>query len=200
VRLPLTPTIKLKDETMLWLTWHMWILLLLAFGGGVITGWVLRSRSDEPERPRLSAGEPAKASTPSPAPKPAPAPAASPAPAAGEASGATTKAPTPAASKAKSAAPDAPAAAAKSSAVADGPKPVPGAAVNAPEPGAGDDLTQIKGVGPKAAEKLNEAGVTKVGQIAKWTGADVERFDALINGRGRIERDDWVGQAKKLAS
>ena len=27
---------------MLWLTWHMWILLLLAFAGGVITGWIGR--------------------------------------------------------------------------------------------------------------------------------------------------------------
>lgn len=176
---------------MLWLTWHMWILLLLAFAGGVITGWVLRSRSDEPEQPRLSAGEPAKAATPSPAAPSAPAPA--------EASVSTPKAPTPSVSKTETAASDAPATAAKPSAVADGPKPVPGAAVNAPEPGTGDDLTQIKGVGPKAAEKLNEAGVTTLGQIANWSSKDIERFDALINGRGRIERDEWVGQAKKLA-
>jgi predicted flap endonuclease-1-like 5' DNA nuclease len=27
----------------------------------------------------------------------------------------------------------------------------------------------------------------------------VERYDALINGRGRIVRDEWVKQAKALA-
>ncbi|MFT6542556.1 MAG: putative flap endonuclease-1-like 5' DNA nuclease, partial [Maricaulis maris] len=51
---------------------------------------------------------------------------------------------------------------------------------------------------PKAAAALKTGGVTSVAQIAAWTDADIERWDAAINGRGRIVRDDWVGQAKKL--
>ncbi|WP_323762653.1 hypothetical protein [Maricaulis sp.] len=75
---------------------------------------------------------------------------------------------------------------------------------SAPKPGkpaaeAGDDLGAIKGLGPKAAAALKAGGVTSVAQIAAWSDADIERWDAAINGRGRIERDDWVGQAKKLA-
>lgn len=61
-----------------------------------------------------------------------------------------------------------------------------------------DDLTQIKGLGPKAAASLNGGGVTRYAQIAAWTKADIADWDARINGRGRIERDDWVGQAKRL--
>ncbi|WP_421791243.1 helix-hairpin-helix domain-containing protein [Hyphobacterium sp.] len=59
-----------------------------------------------------------------------------------------------------------------------------------------DDLTAIKGVGPKAAAALEEAGITTFAQIAAWTRKDVSDWDAKLNSRGRIERDDWVGQAK----
>lgn len=62
-----------------------------------------------------------------------------------------------------------------------------------------DDLTRIKGLGPKAESTLTEAGVFHFRQIASWSAADIEKFDALLNARGRIVRDDWVGQAKDLA-
>ena len=39
----------------------------------------------------------------------------------------------------------------------------------------GDDLTRIKGLGPKIATLLGEQGVTSFAQIAAWTAADVER-------------------------
>jgi len=61
-----------------------------------------------------------------------------------------------------------------------------------------DDLTQIKGLGPKAAAALHDGGVTRFAQIAAWSDTDVEDWDARINGRGRITRDDWVGQARSL--
>ncbi|WP_291845205.1 hypothetical protein [Maricaulis sp.] len=61
------------------------------------------------------------------------------------------------------------------------------------------DLGVIKGLGPKAAAALKAGGVTSLAQIAGWTDADIERWDQAINGRGRIVRDDWVGQARKLA-
>ncbi len=62
-----------------------------------------------------------------------------------------------------------------------------------------NDLTEIKGIGPKAAQALNAEGVTSFAQIAAWTAKDVAAWDEKLNGRGRIVRDDWVGQAKTKA-
>lgn len=85
------------------------------------------------------------------------------------------------------------------------PEPVPTPApapAPAPAPtGAADDLRQIKGVGPKLVTLLADQGITRFEQIAAWTPADVDRVDATL-GRfaGRITRDQWVEQAKLLAS
>lgn len=67
--------------------------------------------------------------------------------------------------------------------------------------GAGDDLTRIKGLGPKIAALLGELGVTTYAQIAAMTPEDVERLDTKL-GRfsGRITRDQWVEQAQLLAA
>jgi len=61
-----------------------------------------------------------------------------------------------------------------------------------------DDLTQLGGVGAVLAEKLNQAGITSLSQIAAWTDEDIARIDEELNFKGRIQRDDWVGQARKL--
>ena len=68
-------------------------------------------------------------------------------------------------------------------------------------PGTGDDLTRIKGLGPKIAALLGEVGITSYAQIAAWTPEEVERIDAKL-GRfsGRITRDQWVAQAQLLAA
>lgn len=64
-----------------------------------------------------------------------------------------------------------------------------------------DDLKEIKGVGPKLEELLHENGVTRFAQIAGWSETDIDHFAELI-GRmgGRIRSDDWIGQARILAS
>jgi predicted flap endonuclease-1-like 5' DNA nuclease len=62
-----------------------------------------------------------------------------------------------------------------------------------------DDLTALKGLGPKAAASLIAGGVTRFDQIAAWTDADIASWDERIQGRGRIVRDDWVGQARALS-
>lgn len=69
-----------------------------------------------------------------------------------------------------------------------------------PANGHGDDLTQIKGLGPRIAATLHEQGVTRFSQIATWDDAEIDRIDALL-GRfaGRIRRDRWVEQAGLLA-
>jgi predicted flap endonuclease-1-like 5' DNA nuclease len=78
-----------------------------------------------------------------------------------------------------------------------GPAPAPTPAVSGPA----DDLTRIKGLGPKLAALLGEFGVTTFAQIAAWTPEEIERIDAKL-GRfaGRITRDQWVEQAKLLAA
>lgn len=66
--------------------------------------------------------------------------------------------------------------------------------------GTSDDLELIVGVGPMLTELLREVGVFYFWQIAEWTGADVEYVDGkLLHFKGRIERDDWVGQSRQLA-
>lgn len=83
------------------------------------------------------------------------------------------------------------------------PEPAPAAApAPAPAPSAGgDDLTRIKGLGPKLAALLGEKGITSFAQIAAWNIADVERIDAgLGRFQGRITRDQWVEQAKLLSA
>ena len=68
-------------------------------------------------------------------------------------------------------------------------------------PAAGDDLTRIKGLGPKLVDQLRELGVTSFAQIAAWDEAEIDRIDAQL-GRftGRIRLDDWPTQAKYLAA
>lgn len=62
-----------------------------------------------------------------------------------------------------------------------------------------DDLKKISGVGPKLEEKLNALGITTFEQIANFTDEDVARVDEVLNFKGRIEREDWISQAKDLA-
>lgn len=66
---------------------------------------------------------------------------------------------------------------------------------------AGDDLGRIKGVGPKLKTLLTALGVTSYAQIAAWEDEDVARVDAQLGSfAGRAVRDNWVEQAKLLAS
>ncbi|MDX2067112.1 MAG: helix-hairpin-helix domain-containing protein [Haliscomenobacter sp.] len=62
-----------------------------------------------------------------------------------------------------------------------------------------DDLTAIEGIGPFLEKKLNDAGVFTYAEIAKWDAAKIAEITAKISFfEGRIEKDDWVGQAQKL--
>ena len=63
-----------------------------------------------------------------------------------------------------------------------------------------DDLTQLAGVGPALAKKLNDAGVTSFAEIAAWKTADLDRLDGEISGlKAKAEKGDWVKAAKGLA-
>jgi small subunit ribosomal protein S2 len=63
-----------------------------------------------------------------------------------------------------------------------------------------DDLKKITGVGPSLEKKLRQLGVTKIEQIANFSDEDLEKVDLALNSKGRIQRDDWVGQAKALVA
>jgi len=63
-----------------------------------------------------------------------------------------------------------------------------------------DDLKKLSGVGPALEKKLHALGVTSFDQIAAWTAEDIARIDEELNFKGRIEREDWVAQAKALAA
>jgi ribosomal protein L21 len=64
------------------------------------------------------------------------------------------------------------------------------AKAEAPAAADADDLTAINGVGPAAAKKLNEAGITTFAQLA---AVDADAFDAVK------VKPEWVEQAKELA-
>ena len=66
--------------------------------------------------------------------------------------------------------------------------------------GAYDDLKRIRGIGVLIEKKLNSLGVTRYEQIAEWTVADIERVSHALDFKGRIERENWVEQARILAS
>ncbi|MFN3938639.1 MAG: NADH-quinone oxidoreductase subunit E [Gemmobacter sp.] len=75
------------------------------------------------------------------------------------------------------------------------------AALDAPRAGKGDDLTRIKGVGPRLAALCNRLGFWHFDQIANWTRDEIAWVDANLEGfKGRVTRDDWVVQARILAA
>lgn len=75
-------------------------------------------------------------------------------------------------------------------------RPAIAAAVGAP-----DDLTLIKGVGPKLNMLLISLGVTRFDQIAAWGASEIGEVDRFLGSfKGRIARDSWVEQAGLLAS
>ncbi|MFK8082615.1 MAG: hypothetical protein AB8B97_20240 [Granulosicoccus sp.] len=61
-----------------------------------------------------------------------------------------------------------------------------------------DDLQQIFGIGPLTEKALNELGITSYSQLAELQQHEIQRIaDALEIGPGRIERDNWVGNARR---
>ncbi|WP_298562696.1 NADH-quinone oxidoreductase subunit E [uncultured Aliiroseovarius sp.] len=71
--------------------------------------------------------------------------------------------------------------------------------LKAPRKAGADDLKQLKGVGPKLEQTLNELGFWHFDQIAKWGADEIAWVDDNLSFKGRIERDGWIEQAKTLA-
>ncbi len=63
---------------------------------------------------------------------------------------------------------------------------------------AGDDLSKLAGVGPVMVKKLNENGIATFAEIAAWSPEQAAEIDEKLGLKGRVERDDWIAQAKEL--
>ncbi len=75
------------------------------------------------------------------------------------------------------------------------------ARLDAPREGGPDDFKRIRGVGPVLEEMLHGMGIYHFDQIAGWGPGEVAWADDNLQGfKGRVSRDDWVGQARELAS
>ncbi len=64
--------------------------------------------------------------------------------------------------------------------------------------GEADDLKKITGVGPAFEKKLNSAGIYHFWQVAALSADQVEALEEELSMQGRMERDEWVKQAKEL--
>lgn len=64
----------------------------------------------------------------------------------------------------------------------------------------GDDLTAITGVGPRIAEVLNGLGIWTYEQVANWLPEHETWIENHLSFKGRVSRENWVGQAKDLAA
>ncbi len=62
-----------------------------------------------------------------------------------------------------------------------------------------DDLQRIDGIGRSVEQKLNAIRIYKISQIANMDQSISDAVNAAIGlGPGRIDRDEWVLQAKRL--
>jgi len=65
--------------------------------------------------------------------------------------------------------------------------------------GGADDLKLLKGVGLGLEKTLNELGFFHFDQVAGWRKKEIQWVDDRLKFKGRIERDEWIKQAKVLA-
>ena len=63
-----------------------------------------------------------------------------------------------------------------------------------------DDLKRISGIGPSIERTLHDLGIYHFRQIAQFTPDNVAWIDQRLRFKGRIEREDWIGQARRLAA
>ncbi len=76
-------------------------------------------------------------------------------------------------------------------------------AVAAPKPkrasGKADDLKRIDGIGPKVEQVLKGRGLTRFKDLAELDETALTALDKELGLDGRVLRDDWAGQARRLA-
>ncbi|CAL76534.1 hypothetical protein; putative membrane protein; putative TolA family protein [Bradyrhizobium sp. ORS 278] len=70
----------------------------------------------------------------------------------------------------------------------------------APRGGQADDLKLIKGIGKQNEARLHGLGIWHFDQIAAWTAEHAKWVGSYLAFAGRIEREQWISQARELAS
>ncbi|HSO48884.1 MAG TPA: NADH dehydrogenase subunit E, partial [Rhizobiaceae bacterium] len=75
----------------------------------------------------------------------------------------------------------------------------PNRPAKAEKPAVPDKLQMISGVGPKIEKTLHELGIFTFAQVADWKKPQRDWVNTYLDFPGRIEREDWVKQAKALA-
>ncbi len=64
--------------------------------------------------------------------------------------------------------------------------------------GEAEDLTQINGIDADLVARLKQLNCFKLEQIANFSDEDIANVDENLQLDGKIEKDDWVGQAQRL--
>jgi len=65
---------------------------------------------------------------------------------------------------------------------------------------AADDLKRIRGIGVLTEKRLHAMGVSSYEDIANWTRDDIDRVSQSLDFKGRIQRENWVEQARILSA
>lgn len=65
--------------------------------------------------------------------------------------------------------------------------------------GKADDLKKIDGIGPKVEQVLKGRGITRLKDLAEMNEKALDALDKELGLGGRVLRDDWAGQARRLA-
>ena len=175
------------------LTLELLLLMLLAFLIGCILGCLFRTIFATDDTPAVTTAKPDSGkpqAAAADASKAEPEAEIKPVPAADAKAG-----PAP---KAKPAAPK-PAAKAAAEPTSTG-KPVRPKGLPSARDGKPDKLQMISGVGPKLEKTLHGLGYFHFDQIAAWGKDQVDWVDEHLRYKGRIERDEWIAQAKLLAA
>jgi len=66
--------------------------------------------------------------------------------------------------------------------------------------GEADDLTKIKSISEELKSRLNKLGITKFDQIAELSDDEIGKIDESLGLEGRMEKEDWLSQARGLAA
>jgi predicted flap endonuclease-1-like 5' DNA nuclease len=69
-----------------------------------------------------------------------------------------------------------------------------------PRGGQADDLKRVRGIGRQNEGRLHALGIWHFDQIAAWTEKEIAWVEGFLAFPGRIQREDWVGQAAILAT
>lgn len=67
-------------------------------------------------------------------------------------------------------------------------------------PSAKDDLTKIKGIGPALQRELQNMGFHTFQQLSELNPEQIDEVNTQIGFPGRVERENWIGQARELAA